>query len=484
MAYVNPLGYYELYVNGKKVDDHVLSPGGQRLLEAEPVCDPRHHRLPGRGQELRGAVAGPRLVCEGSSRASFTTARWCGRSSSSVQPDGSTERIGTDATWKVRESPLTPLGRGTAFGDYGGERYDPAASCAGWNTADLDDSDWQAAALFDPPKVVTAAQMVEPNRIAETIRPVKVSEPTLRCVPRRHGPELHRLVGTAIPAGASTAAGVKLEYADFPPSGGRLVTNNQRDEVIPREGVEQTFCSRFNYHAFSLVRITGLKRPPSLEDIKGYLIHTAYRPAAEFECSNDLFNRIYQTITWTYRCLTLGGYVVDCPHRERLGYGGDAGTSLETGMFNFATAALYTKWTANWRGLRRPETGDLPYTAPNYQDQGGGGPMWSGFIVTLPWQLYLQYGDRRILEISYPNIQKWLAFAETKTVDHVLEFYKSYGMRMAEWNFLGDWVSPRHAGQETRSCPGPGDGNVDQQLPLPLHAPACGQDRHRPGEGR
>lgn len=73
--------------------------------------------------------------------------------------------------------------------------------------------------------------------------------------------------------------------------------------------------------------------------------------------------------------------------------------------------------------------------------------MWSGFIVTLPWQIYLQYGDKRILQSSYPSIQKWLAFVESKTVDHVLEFYKSYGMSMAQWNFLGDWVSPRRPGQ-------------------------------------
>ena len=26
VAYVNPLGYYELYINGRKVDDQVLSP--------------------------------------------------------------------------------------------------------------------------------------------------------------------------------------------------------------------------------------------------------------------------------------------------------------------------------------------------------------------------------------------------------------------------------------------------------------------------
>ena len=110
--------------------------------------------------------------------------------------------------------------------------------------------------------------------------------------------------------------------------------------------------------------------------------------------------------------------------------------------------ALYSKWTADWRALQDPATGDLPYTAPSYQDQGGGGPMWSGFLVTLPWQLYLQYGDRRIVEVSYPAITKWLAFADSKTVDHVLEFYQSYGMRMGEWNYLGDWVTPRHPGQE------------------------------------
>jgi hypothetical protein len=206
------------------------------------------------------------------------------------------------------------------------------------------------------------------------------------------------------------------------------------------------FCSRFNYHGFGTVRITGLEQAPALQDVKGYLIHTAYEPAGEFTCSNELMNRIYQLTAWTYRCLTLGGYVVDCPTRERLGYGGDAGTSLETGMLCFDTGALYNRWMDNWRDAQHPETGDLPYTAPAYPNQGGGGPMWSGFIVTLPWQMYLQYGDQRILESFYPNIQKWLAFLESKSVDQILEFYQSYGMQMARWNFLGDWVTPRPAG--------------------------------------
>ncbi len=445
IAYVNTLGYYELYINGKKVDDYVLAPAVSDFSKRNLYLthDVTSYLVEGtnsvalwlgRGWYVRGH---PGVIHDGPLvRAQMDVSL----------ADGSTVKVGTDATWKVRESPLTPLGKGTAFGDYGGERYDARMELAGWNTAGLNDSDWKQAAVFTPPPATTAAQMVQPNRIFETIKPSKVTEFSPGVYMVEMGRNLTGWFGLRIPAGLAAGSMVRLEFADFPPSGTRFQTNNQRDEVIT-SGAEQIFRSRFNYHAFGWVRITGLPRAPSLEDAKGYLIHTGYEPAAEFESSNDLMNRIYQTVNWTYRCLTIGGYVVDCPHRERLGYGGDAGTSLETGMFNFGTGALYNKWTADWRAAQDPKTGDLPYTAPNYQDQGGGGPMWSGFCVTLPWQLYLQYGDRRILETNYPTMQKWLAFVQTKTVNNVLEYYKSYGMNMPQWNFLGDWVTPRRAGQ-------------------------------------
>ena len=299
--------------------------------------------------------------------------------------------------------------------------------------------------------------MVEPNRIVQTIWPVKVAEFSPGVYLIDMGRNLTGWFELRIPAGAAGSAGVNLEYADFPPSGPRLATYHQRDVVIPRAGSGAGLLL-----AVQLSRVLARPHhgPQSGTIARGYqgLPDSHGLPArGRFECSSDLLNRIYQAVTWTYRCLTMGGYVVDCPHRERLGYGGDAGTSLETAMFNFATGALYSKWTADWRAAQQPETGDLPYTAPNYQDQGGGGPMWSGFVVTLPWQLYLQYGDRRILEVSYPSIQKWLAFVESKTIKHVLEFYKSYGMRMREWNLPGRLGQPAASGAAAGPCPRPGD---------------------------
>ena len=81
---------------------------------------------------------------------------------------------------------------------------------------------------------------------------------------------------------------------------------------------------------------------------------------AEFKCSSPLLNRIYETTLWTYRCLSLGGYTVDCPHRERLGYGGDAHATMETAMTNFAAGAFYTKWLADWRDAQDPKPAICP----------------------------------------------------------------------------------------------------------------------------
>ena len=222
-------------------------------------------------------------------------------------------------------------------------------------------------------------------------------------------------------------------------SGEDLQTYDQRDEYIVKADSNEVFRNRFFNHAFRWVKVIGLDQAPALGDARGYLVHTDYELASEFVCSNDLLNRIYQTVCWTYRCLTLGGYIVDCPHRERLGYGGDAGTSMETGLSNFRVGALYSKWLRDWRDTQTP-SGDIAHTAPAFP--AGGGPAWSGICVSLPWHVYLQYGDRRILQEMYPTIQKWLAFLETKTRDGCLEHYSNYTIPNSGWSFLGDWVPP------------------------------------------
>ena len=487
VAYVNALGYYELYINGRKVDDQVLSPAmsdysKRNLYVAHEVAD---YLVPGknvialwlgRGWYVRG---NPGVIHDGPLvRAQLEISA----------ASGKTTEIITDDSWKLRESPLSPIGRGTPFGDYGGERYDANLELPGWNTVGLDDSGWQAAAVFDPPQVVTSAQMVEPNKIMETIKAVKVEaypkggwiidmgkdftgwaqirlpaiakgsivklEYSDQLEPDKPAPSVPAAWGPQeppygrMPPRPGAAGQVARRPADVPPEfrGGNPTdwpnTFNQRDEVVGN-GKPVTFRSRFNYHGFRYVRVIGVDTAPAVSDATGYLIRTSYNRAGEFTSSNQLLNQIYQMVTRTYEDLTLGGYVVDCPTRERLGYGGDAGTSFETGMFNFSSGGLYNRWLINWRDSQDPATGSLPHTAPYYFNRGGGGPMWGGMVVTLPWQMYLQYGDKGVLETNYPMIQKWLGYLDSETAGNLLLDHKSHAMAMPMWNFLGDWVTPK-----------------------------------------
>ena len=194
VAYVNALGYYELYINGKKVDDHVLSPhvsdySKRTFYVAHEIAD---YLVPGknvaalwlgRGWYVRGH---PGVIHDGPLvRAQIEM----------LTRDGSRSEIVTDEGWKLRESPLSPVGSGRVFGDYGGEKYDASLELPGWNTVGLDDSSWQSPAVFEPPQVPATALMVEPNRIMETIKAVGVQRFAGRRLDHRHGEELHRMAG-------------------------------------------------------------------------------------------------------------------------------------------------------------------------------------------------------------------------------------------------------------------------------------------------
>jgi alpha-L-rhamnosidase len=295
-AYVNALGYYELYVNGKKVDDYTLAPAVVDYSKRNwyMTHDITSYLVEGRncialwlgrGWYVRGH---PGVVYDGPLvRAQFDIAL----------PAGEAVNVGTDATWKAKASPITPLGKGTAFGDYGGERFDARLDIDGWNAVKLDDSGWAAATLFDPPKVATSAQMVEPNRILETIQAVKIDATPEGGWLIDMGKNYTGWLDLRLPSSTAAGQNLKIEYADNPPARGRYSTFNQRDEYVTRAGAGQVVRSRFNYHGFRYAHVTGLSQAPALADVRGSFMRTSYGRASQFESSNDLLNRIYNLVT-------------------------------------------------------------------------------------------------------------------------------------------------------------------------------------------
>ena len=93
----------------------------------------------------------------------------------------------------------------------------------------------------------------------------------------------------------------------------------------------ETWHSRFVYHGFQYVEVTGFPGKPTLDNLRGVFIHSAVPAAGEFECSNPLLNQIWRAGRWSYLS-NLQGIPTDCPHREKNGWTGDAHLAAEQGL--------------------------------------------------------------------------------------------------------------------------------------------------------
>ena len=425
--YVASVGYHELYVNGAKITDNVLHPSVSNLRTRARYTTYDIAKFLKPGKNVIGFWLGtswsiyPEYKTNDKPRTPLVIAQ-----ADIALSKHQSLQILTDDSWKTLPSPNTTIGI-WKFGQYGGELYDANKEVPNWCQADLDDAAWKPATIYHP-KLTLSAEMIEPNRIIKEIHPAAVE----KVKDNEYKVDLGVNFAGWFEMNLHGKQGQKVDFQFSERQNEAMMYHLYSAYIIGPDG-KGTFKNHFNYFSGRWVTIKGLDYQPALDDIKAYLIHTDYQRAADFTCSNDLLNKIYNTTVWTYESLSLGGYVVDCPQRERMGYGGDAHATTNTALTNFNTGAFYTKWGQDWRDIQ-DASGNLLYTAPTFW--GGGGPGWSGYCITLPWELYHRYGDTRILENSFPTIQRWLAFAETKTKDNMLQRWGG------EWDFLGDWLWP------------------------------------------
>jgi alpha-L-rhamnosidase len=426
IIYIASVGYHELYVNGKKVGDAVLSPSVAYHKKRARYMTYEIQDYLEVGQNVIGLWLGaswsiyPPYKTDDKPQTPIVIAQ------ADIQfHNGQTMSIVTDDSWKVHPSPNMLLGN-WVFGNYGGEIFNDDKNIPNWCGSDLDDSDWKTASIYNP-NLTISAEMIEPNRRITKIKPIYIEEKN-----GDYRVDMGVNFAGMVEIGVTGVPNKKIEF-EFSERPDQSMVYRLRSAYIIGSSGKGTFRNHFNYSVGRWITIKGLESKPDLSDIRGYQVRTDYRISASFKCSDELLNDIYNKTIWTFENLSLGGYVVDCPHRERLGYGGDAHATMEMALSNLSVGAFYTKWLMDWRDVQKDD-GDLPYTSPTYM--GGGGPAWSGICITLPWQVYRFYDDKRILEECYPTMQKWITFLNGKAVNDILQKWGG------EWDFLGDWVPP------------------------------------------
>jgi alpha-L-rhamnosidase len=173
-------------------------------------------------------------------------------------------------------------------------------------------------------------------------------------------------------------------------------------------GGEEIFEPHFTYHGFRYVKMEGFPGIPDLNTITGVVIHSDMQPAGSFSCSDSLIYQLQHNIQWSQK----GNFFdvpTDCPQRdERFGWTGDARVFCSTAAFNFNVASFFTKWLGDLAADQSPN-GSVPDVIPDVS-MGGGSSAWADAVVIVPWNLYLAYGDKRILENQYPSMKAWVEY--------------------------------------------------------------------------
>lgn len=439
LLHVNSLGYHEIYLNGKKVSEDVLSPAVSQLNKRSlsVTYDLTSYAKQGtndlwvwlgrgwyRKATFNAVHDGPLVKLQ----------------LDEIQRNGTTSTLlVTDSSWEGRGSMYGETGTGTWYPhQFGGECVDGRKALPDLTTATLDELDWKPVLEVEVPGIEVSPQMCEPNRIQEIIRPKGIKQIGDSIWLVDMGKALNGWVELSFPK-LPEGHRVRMEYTDW---------LNENEDFKPQEENGQyedwyigsgqgkeVFRNKFNHHAFQYIRISGLAKAP--EEVTGYLIHTDYKDASSFECSDPDLNAIYAMIKYTFKNLAFSGYIVDCPHYERMGYGGDGNASCKSFQTLYEGSSVYMNWMQMWQDCIR-EDGGMPHCVPNPYPAGGG-PYWCGFIITGSWQTYLNYGDSRLIERYYPVMRHWLRYVDAYTVDGLLKRWPDTDYRA--W-YLGDWLAP------------------------------------------
>lgn len=442
IIYIAALGYFELYLNGQKVGSEVLAPAVSNFSKRSYYRTYDVTSYLKKGINSLGIWMGTGWYSPGLPGVMHHSP--VVRAQLKISSKNHEQNIITDTSWETKPSARILLGK-WRWGDFGGERVDARNIDKEWWDTEKSSQNWTKTVEVAVPDVPCSAQACQGNTAFNTITPRTVEMLDKETILVDFGTNLTGMLNMTF-RNLKPGQKISMYYADLD---GRqeeekwrvlmarkdFATYNQWDEYIAAGQEKEIFENVFNYHAFRYVLIEGVSYLPEKTDIEAVPIETEVAETGTFSCSNELYNDIHKMVRWTYRCLNLGGQTVDCPHRERLGYG-DGQTIMETGCYNFDAASLYAKWSQNWWD-EQLDDGFVPFTAPSPHSTGGG-PAWGAMCIMVPWKTYLFYNDQRLLKDGYPFMKRYMEYLNAHCQDGVLQDI----FPGEKWPNLGDWVPP------------------------------------------
>lgn len=365
--------------------------------------------------------------------------------------DGTKDIILSDGSWKVYDK-----GPVTSDSFLNGEDYDARREVPGWTEADFDDSSWTQASIYEAPsaEVKISPYVGAPVQLNEILTAVSVTEPEegvfvydmgqnmvgIPCIKAtgKAGDELTLNFGemtypTVIPEDPVPP----LTIEDYQRLQGQVYNQNYRGAlatdhyIFKGDPKGETICPHFTFHGFRYIAIHGLKAALPLENVKACVLHSIGEQKSDYHTDNADINRLFSNIVWGQK----GNFLsipTDCPQRdERMGWTGDAQIFARSATYNMNVNPFYTRWFYSVRDTQGENGSYCDYIpkigVPPVGSRNGGGALgWMETGIIIPWQMYLQYGDRHFLEVNYESMKRYMEYLVERS-DNLIQPAGGYG---------------------------------------------------------
>lgn len=429
-AYITAQGLYEAHINGKRIGNDYLTPGwtsyGNRIQYQQYDVT----NLLVTGNNAIGAMLGSGwfrgFIGFGGQRDFYGKELALLFQMDIVYVDGTHELIISDGSWK------TSTGSVISAEIYHGETIDARLEKHGWTMAGFDDSKWSVARVKSDNQVNAVATYNEPIRKHETFKPIKVFTTPKGERVIDFG---QNMVGwVVVTANGKAGDKITLYHAEVLDKFGNFYTENlrpakQQNIYTLKGGQPETFEPHFTFQGFRYLKVEGYPGELKPENFTAVALYSDMKPTGSFSSSNPLINQLQHNIEWGQR----GNFLdvpTDCPQRdERLGWTGDAQAFARTASFNFDVHNFFSKWLKDVAFDQ--VDGKVPFVVPNVLGPGAGGSAgWADAATIIPWNMYLAYGDKRILQDQYTSMKAWVGWMERNSTNDL-------------WNkgfHFGDWL--------------------------------------------
>lgn len=230
--------------------------------------------------------------------------------------------------------------------------------------------------------------------------------------------------------------------------------NKKRTKVTPlqqvvytcREGINR-YKTKFAVFGFQYVLVEG-DADWAPEDFTAIAVYSDMEENMKFECSDALINKFVSNTLWSAKN-NHADVPTDCPTRERHGWTGDAQIFVNTASYMFDYAPFARKYIADMRDGQH-KNGCYRQISPKggidfYMNSMDGSAGWSDAGVFIPFRIWKQYGDDRVISFNYGSMRKY-AMYKIKTLGKWYltalpagvgfkygKYISNYGQSYGEW---------------------------------------------------